>query len=80
MDSTKEDRNIQAFERSVKVLFQMDICFPAKGSSKGSNMLSINERKTTNEQMRSNCNVRSECHRFALQLSAVGGCAWVGKL
>ena len=36
-------------------------------------MLSINERKTTNEQMRSNCNVRSERHRFALLLSAVGG-------
>ena len=43
-------------------------------------MLSINERKTTNEQMRSNCIVRSERHRFALLLSAVGGCAWVGKL
>ena len=64
----------------MKVLFQMDISFPAKGRSKGSNMLSINERKTTNEQMRSNCNVRSERHHFALLLSAVGGSAWVGKL
>ena len=56
----------------------MDICFPAKGSSKGSNMLSINERKTTNEQMRNNCIVRSERHRFALLLSAVGvlGLGW----
>ena len=42
-------------------------------------MLSINERKTTNEQMRNNCIVRSERHRFAL-LPVSSGRAWVGKL